>query len=325
MSHWQRARARLAADRRFRVSAFFLALLACIAVFAELLAADAPIVAAGRGRVSILAAVTERPTYAALTRAQIDEKHAEDLAIWPLFRQSPDRISTPLDAPSLRHPLGTDGRGYDVLARLIHGTRAVLAPAAFAIVLSLMVGGWMGSLAGTLGGVWDELVARPIEVLQSFPTVLVIAMAMTLDPKRSGWTLALSVAAVRWADIARVVRVDALRLATNDSVTAARALGASPFRIVRRHVLPRSAPSMIASALAALPALVVLESSMEFLGVGQRGAWGTLLADGMTSGGSPWASACAAAALFTTVATTVVLADSFAAAVTPRAEGEPAS
>lgn len=313
------------ARRWFSAAGLAVAILASIALFAELLAADAPIVVFGHGRVQLLAAVSETTRYAAMSREQIDARHAGDLALWPLVRQSPERATQPLLRLSLRHPLGTDSNGRDVFANLVYGTRTALAPALLAVVLSVLIGALLGSLAGTRGGTWDELVARPAEFLQAFPTVLVVALAMSIAPTRAAWTLVLSVTAVRWAETARVVRVDSLRLITDEPVTAARALGASSFRILYRHIWPRLWLTVVTSALATLPALVALEASLAFLGIGIPSSWGTMLAEGMRPGGSTWSAVGAAGMLFFTVGATRVLADAALKTLSPFASrlGQP--
>lgn len=323
MTHGQRAFAKLRTQRGFLAASLVVALLASIALFAELLAADAPIVAIGRGRLRVLAGVTEPTTYAVMTRDQIDSRHAEDFALWPLVRQGPERTTEPRARASLQHPLGTDATGRDVFANIVYGARSSVGPALAALLLSVALGATMGALAGARGGSWDELVARPTEIFQAFPTVLVVALAMAIDPGRSGWTLVFSAAAVRWAELARGVRADTLRLVTDDSITAARAIGASPFQIIRRHIWPRTAPTLLASAVATLPSLVALEAAVAYLGVGLPASWGSMIAKGTMAGGSAWSAGCATAVLFLTVAATAMLADAAAGALTPQIRRAP--
>jgi peptide/nickel transport system permease protein len=294
--------AKLARSRNLYAGVMLLATMTTIALFAELIAADSPILAIGRAGVQVLPAVTRRAEYGAMTREEIEARHRDDAAIWPLVRSGPARSSAPLAGPSRAHPLGTDGRGLDVLAALVYGARAALAPAMFGLLCATLLGYLLGGLAGYLGGVWDEALSRPIEVIQTLPTIVVAALVMAIDPGRSGWTLACAITMVRWAEIARIMRVETMRIASLDYVAAARALGCSHGWILRQHVLPNATRGVVTSAIFALPSLVLLEAAVGFLGIGAPSSWGTLIAQGLAPNGSPWASCCGIGALLVTVA-----------------------
>ncbi len=315
MSHARRVLTNLGRNRRLRVGALLLALLVVTALFAEVVAGDAPVVAIGHSGFHVLAAVTDRAGYSALSRAQIDARHAGDATVWPLLRQGPDRRSTPLLAPSSEHPLGTDSSGYDVLAQLVYGARAALGPTALAMLLAAALGISLGGLSGFFGGFWDELLARPIEVMQAFPTVLVVALAMAVDPRRGPTTLLLALVAVRSAETARIMRVETLRATEQEYVTAARALGASPWRILRRHILPQALRSVLISAANALPGFVLLETAVSFLGIGLPSSWGTLIAGGLAPNGPHLAAIMATLALALTVVGAQLVAEAVSEAL----------
>jgi ABC-type dipeptide/oligopeptide/nickel transport system permease subunit len=317
VSHLRRARTSLAARRRLTWVVGIFVSVALVAVFAELIAADVPVLAVGRDRIAVLAAVRDRRHVTSLSREEIAAEYGQDFTIWPLVRSGPARLSTPNSAPSTAHPLGTDGRGRDIVAGLAYGARAALAPSLLAVALALGLGALLGAFAGTLGGAWDEFLSRPLEFLQAVPTLLVAALAAAIDPTRSTLSLALAIAAVRGAEIARVVRVDAMTVMGLDHVAAARALGASPWRIVRRYVLPATAGPMVVMAVGTLPSLVVLEASLAFLGVGVRSSWGTMIAEAVAPGGSTLAGLLAASAILVTVAATKLLADALDEALDP--------
>lgn len=319
MNHWRRVALALGQRRGVRASLLILVLMCGLGLFADLIAADGPILAVSRSRVDVLACSRARDRYASLSRDAIDDAHRGQFVIWPLLRQGPDRATDRLASPSRLHPLGTDEAGHDILASVVHGARTSLGPALVATLLSLILGALLGGLAGVLGGTWDELVARPIEIVESFPTVAAVALAMAVAPSRSGLTLALGFAAVRWAEVARVVRIETLRLMGADPIAAARALGASPWHIVRRHVLPHAAGSLVVLAIAPLPTLVLLEASVAFLGIGLPHSWGARIAAGLQPGGSMTGWAACSAALMLTVAASKVLADALAEALDPRA------
>jgi len=325
MSHLRRAEGSLAARRRLGWVLSIFAAVALTAVFAELIAADLPVVAVTRGRFALLESVRERDRAASLSLEAIDAEYGGGLAIWPLVRSSPERRFAPHASPSRAHPLGTDALGRDIVASLAYGARAALAPSLFAVVMALGVGALLGAFAGTVGGAWDELLSRPLEFLLAVPTVVVAALATAIAPTHATLALALAIAAVRGAEIARVVRVDAMALMGLDHVLAARALGSSPWRIVRRHVLPTTAGPILVMTVGTLPSLVVLEASLAFLGVGTRRSWGTMIAEAVAPGGSKVAGLLAAGAILVTVAATKLLADALDEALDPMRRPSPSS
>lgn len=311
---WRRLRGRAAV----RAAALVLATLALVATFAEVLAADAPLLVLGPGRARVLLAVTEAADHASLSRDELDRRYAGALVVWPLVRQGPERRSAPAEPPSTRHPLGTDGQGRDVFAALVHGTRSALAPAFGAVLLSLVLGSVLGALAAQLGGAWDEFLARVIEPVQSFPSIVAVALAMALDPDRTITTFALAVAATRWAEVARLVRVDVLRVLREDYVVASRALGTTTAGLLARHLVPGSAEVLAVTSAATLPAVVLLDAATGFLGLGLRGSWGSLLADALRGTSPSWVGALALVAIGGTAIAAKVLADALGDALAVR-------
>jgi peptide/nickel transport system permease protein len=279
---------RLAKSARMRVGALALGLFALAAVFAEVIAADAPLLALGPGGAKVFPAVIEPQSYRGLGHDVVAARHAHDLTIWPLVRYGPDSTNdAERDAPpSFAHPLGTDGSGRDLCARLVYGARTAFGVATLAVLLSLVVGALFGAFAGWAGGFWDEALARPIELCEAFPAVVVVAVARALEPTGSIASLVLAVVAVRWAESARLVRAEVVRLGNADFVMAARAIGCGPTRILRRHVLPYALRPLLVSALFGIGSLTLLEAAVSFLGLGTHGSWGVLVAEGLQPGAS---------------------------------------
>ena len=319
MSHLGATRARLARSTRFRLAALLLALLALPTLFADLLAADAPIVAVGAGGVVLWPAVVAPASQRDKTPEQIASLYADDFAVWPLVRSGPDAVSDRgPDAPmSLRHPLGTDGGGHDVFARLLHGGRVALGLALLALVLGVSFGVLVGALAGWLGGFWDETLSRAAELVEAFPAVVIVALIRAIDPERATWSLLLALAAVRWAEVARLVRAEVMRVSSADFVLAARALGSPRARILRRHVLPHALGPVLVSGTFGLVSVVLLEVAVSFLGLGHHGSWGVMIAEGLQPG-SATAAWWAAAALALTLLAAYGLADAVRQALDAR-------
>jgi peptide/nickel transport system permease protein len=187
-----------------------------------------------------------------------------------------------LRPPRAGHPLGQDTLGRDVLARVLHGARISLLVGGSAVVISLLVGVAFGAAAGWAGGWLDEALARVIDVLLAFPGLLLaIALAAVLGPSLANVVLALSV--LGWTGYARLVRAEIAGLRRREFVRAAEALGASPGRIVLRHLLPLAAPLLLVQATFGMAGAVVGEASLSFLGLGAPPplpSWGAMIEEG---------------------------------------------
>lgn len=197
-----------------------------------------------------------------------------------------------LNSP-VRHLLGTDSLGRDVLARLLWGGRASLAVGLLSACGVLLIGVLVGALAGFLRGMFDAAASALIAMLQSFPPFFLIVTAAAIGAERAAsarieplvW-VTLVIVAVGWTGIARLVRAEALRVRELDYVKAVRALGYSETRIFFRHVLPNVlTPALAAAAFVAISAMLA-ESSVSFLGFGVRlpdPSWGALLQEARAS------------------------------------------
>lgn len=184
-----------------------------------------------------------------------------------------------LEGPSLSHPLGLDELGRDILARLLAGARISLFVGIAVVGVSSIVGMLFGSIAGYFGGRVDDAISRVVDVLMAFPGILLaIALVAVLGPSLFNVVLALSV--IGWVGYARLVRGQALRAREFEFVQAARALGASPGRIVLRHILPTAYPAVVVQATIGMAGAIIAEASLSFLGLGVQPptpSWGTML------------------------------------------------
>jgi peptide/nickel transport system permease protein len=192
------------------------------------------------------------------------------------------RVGEPERNSALRHPLGTDSLGRDLLARLLWGARSTLAVAFLAASLALAIGVAVGALAGWFGGWVDSVLARVIEVVQAFPALfLIVVVAATLSARSQGPGVMVAVVAlVGWTGIARLVRAEFVRLRPLPFVEAARALGFSDARILARHVLPNALGPVLVSAAFLVGWSTMVESAVSFLGFGVQQptpSWGSLI------------------------------------------------
>jgi peptide/nickel transport system permease protein len=186
--------------------------------------------------------------------------------------------------PSARHLLGMDQIGRDVASRVIHGARLALLVGFTAAGLSLVTGVAVGATAGYCGGWADALAMRLVDALIAFPTlVLLVVLAAAVGP--SVPTVILVIGLTTWAQSARIVRVQVLSLRERDFVLAARGLGASPARVLGRHILPNVLAPVVVLASLSIATVILLESALSFLGLGVQPpmpSWGSMLAEGRT-------------------------------------------
>jgi peptide/nickel transport system permease protein len=295
-----------------------LAMMALVSIFAEELASNRPIACSAHGHVHLLANVTH-------PRDLQGMKHADyDWALWPVVACSArqpcgDALVPPLASAS--HPLGTDGDGRDVFARLVYGTRSALAVALLAVALFVVLGAALGAIAGFFGGPVDFLVARAVETLSAFPVPLLALVVQALVPHAGVWSLVAVIAALRWTEVARLVRAEVLAVSSADYVTAARALGASPLRVLYKHVLPMTISPIVVSAVLGLGQIVLLESALDFLRVGlppSVATWGQMLSESRDHFSAWWLLVLPGALVFASVTATNALGEALRDALDPR-------
>lgn len=268
MSLLRRMWSRLVASGTGAFAAAVLAGVLAIAMAADLLASDMPVVASYDGHVYVLAGLT-RP--AALDDKPCRTWGTDARARWSVCALVPYGAAeaTPdvLRAPSLGHPLGTDGQGRDVFARLVHGLRRSLRVALLAVLAFGAIGTALGALAGFFGGTVDGLMLRLVETLSAFPTlVLLVAICAVTDAEASS-TFFFALVATRWIDVARLVRAEVIWANAQDYVLAARALGASPMRVLSRHMAGALRAPVVFAILSGLAHVVLLQAALDFLRV----------------------------------------------------------
>lgn len=184
-----------------------------------------------------------------------------------------------LQGASWRYPLGTDALGRCILSRIMHGARTSVLTGSVIVAVSATAGICLGALAGYMGGVLDRLVMRTVDVLLSFPgLVLAIVLAGVIGPGLLGAMLALSL--VHWTSYARMLRGEVLRTREELWVDAARALGVSHLRIFVRHILPNTVAPVIVMASFGLGHMILAAAALSFLGLGAQPPdpeWGAML------------------------------------------------
>ncbi|MFZ2446580.1 MAG: ABC transporter permease [Syntrophobacteraceae bacterium] len=211
----------------------------------------------------------------------------EAVAVWPPVPYSPTEYNLLefLAAPSALHWFGTDDSGRDVLSRMIHGAKISLSVGFVAVGIALVIGIFLGALAGYFGGWTDVVISRIIEIMLTIPTFFLIIAVISLgesSPLLPGgiYNIMIVIGLTGWMGVARFVRAEFLKLKQLDFITALRALGASHRRIIFLHMLPNAMAPVLVSAVFGIAGAILTESSLSFLGFGvppPTPSWGDIL------------------------------------------------
>ncbi len=291
-------------NKRGHYSFLIFAVIFSLTFFAEIIANDKPIVVRFRGDFyfPIVSKIAETKfggvfetdaDYRDVAVQKMIEK--DGWMIWPLLRFSYDTINYNLQTPAPSKPtaenlLGSDDNGRDVLARVIYGVRISLI---FGIVLtffSAVIAIFLGAVQGYFGGLIDIFLQRFSEIWSAMPVLfLLIIMSSILEP--SFFTLIGLMLLFSWISLAVYVRAEFLRLKNFDFVMAARALGASNWRIISKHILPNASAVIISNLPFLLSGAIITLTSLDFLGLGMalgEPSLGELLAQGKNNINAWW-------------------------------------
>ena len=203
-----------------------------------------------------------------------------------------DRLMPPffMEGGSTDHILGTDGLGRDIMSRVIYGTQISLSIAVLVIFITSSIGTVLGILSGYLGGRVDAFLMRITDMSMAFPPILIaILFAAAIGP--SYWTVVIALSLLGWAPTARLIRGEALRIREEDFVAQARVIGASPFRIMFRHIFPNVINPLIVVATLAVGLVILTEAVLSFLGVGippPTATWGNMVDGGRSYLSTAW-------------------------------------
>ena len=227
-----------------------------------------------------------------------------------------------LIAPNGVHLFGTDDLGRDVLARMIHGARVSLMVGFLATTISVVVGSFLGALAGYYGRWVDWVVSRVIEVVLCFPFLfLVLGIVALFRP--SIYTVMIALGLTSWTNEARYVRGEFLRIRDVEYAQAARASGARDARIIFRHLLPNAFAPVLVSASFGVAVAILTESALSFLGLGvplPNASWGSMLSSAREHiEYAWWLVLFPGLAIFSTVAAFNIIGERFRDALDPRA------
>ena len=230
-------------------------------------------------------------------------------------------LNSLLASPGPTHLLGTDNVGRDVLARVIWGSRVSLVAGSVSVAIAVVVGCFLGLIAGYSGGRLDDVVMRVMDAVLSFPAlVLALALGAVLGAGLGGVLITLGI--VYAPTFARLMRGQVLTIRTREYIDAARLLGAADWHILLRHVLPNAATPIVVQASLSVAFAILAEASLSFLGLGiqpPEPSWGSMINAGRGYlQQAPWIVFGPGAALFLTVLSLNFVGDAIRDALDPR-------
>lgn len=210
-----------------------------------------------------------------------------------------------LEPPSCQHYLGTDSYGRDVFSRIVMGSRESLSLALGALTIGFLGGSIGGLLAGYFGGVVDITISRFVDVVMSFPSIMIALFVVAIFGTAGKLPIMIAIGLALLPRFARVIRGSTLPIRQREYILAARAISASHLRIILRHIVPNLAGTLTVLCTIYFPLVILLEASLSFLGLGPPPdipTWGRIIADGRPYLRlAPWVSVCPGIAIFITV------------------------
>ena len=305
-----------------------------VALFADFIANDKPLVMRHRGRM-YFPVLTEYGFRLGIARWEphlqnvsfkdfaANDFGPDDWAWFPPIRYSQNDVNLDetMQRPSRKHWLGTDDIGRDIASRVVHGSRVSLSVGFVAVAIYVVIGVLIGSLAGYYGGIVDLFASRLIEIMLTIPTFfLIITIVAFLPP--SVVNIMVVIGLTNWPTVARLTRGEFLRTKSQEYVLAARALGAGDARTIFRHVLPNSLAPVFVAATFGIASAVLVESALSFLGLGvppSTASWGSILHVGRSLLPSGWwITAFPGLAIFITVTSYNLVGEGLRDAADPR-------
>jgi len=329
--------------RQFRKNRMAMAGLAVIllsfgvAATADFLANDKPLVMKYGGRLyfpvlkdyAVRAGFSQRePEFQNISYKEFVEANSKSVA-WvqfPPIRYSPTEtdLFNARRRPSSPHFLGTDDVGRDVASRMIHGSRVSLSVGFVAVSIYVLIGLFVGAVAGYYGGVLDIIASRLIEIMLTIPTFFLIITVVAFL-QQNIFNIMLVIGVTSWPTVARLMRGECLKTKSLEYVLAAQALGASDFRTIFRHVLPNTLAPVFVAATFGIASAILIESTLSFLGFGvppSTASWGSMLYNARALLPSAWwLTAFPGLAIFVTVTSYNLVGEGLRDAADPRLKG----
>ena len=236
-----------------------------------------------------------------------------------------DLVHQPFEAPSTRAWLGSDELGRDVFSRVIYGARVSMYVGLFSVIVGITLGTFIGILSAYIGGILDLTIQRIVDALMAFPAII-MALGLTAALGASVNNIVAALVVILLPGAIRVIRAQVLSIKELDYTLAAEAIGARPWRIMLRHIMPNVAASYIVLSTITLGLAIIIEASLTFLGVGvspDMPTWGGMLTEGAQKyiRNAPWLAVFPGVAISIVVFSINFLGDALRDVLDPRLRG----
>ncbi len=331
-SYWSLVRHQFKKNKVSLWALYVVFFLFTIAIFADFLANDKPIMAKYNGTL-YFPVVKDYIVGLGLDRwnaelvntdwKQLDQEGKLSSTIWtPIrYRSSNQDLEHNTAPPGGSHLLGTDAIGRDVLAGIIHGSRIALTIGFLSMSIAILLGVLLGSLAGYYGGWVDVAISRLIELVITFPTFFLIITVVAMFQSGSIWLVMILIGLTSWPSLARFTRGEFLRIRNMEYVAAATAVGFSNTRIIFRQVLPNALAPLLVSIAFGIASAILTEAGLSFLGFGVPPTivtWGSVLADARGNVSAWWLAVFPGLMIFLSVLCYNLVGDGLRDALDPR-------
>ncbi|MDA7503711.1 ABC transporter permease [bacterium] len=338
---WKEAWGQFRKRKLAKLALMLVCFLGFIALFSPAIVGTKPVIAKYKGNIYFPAMGYFSPKWEAVFTKDkfykrypktLKVKDPESWAIWPLFFNDParrveedewpGRAENPqAGEPSSLNFFGTDTRGVDVFAQMVHGTRTALLVGFVSMGIAATIGITMGALAGFFGGWVDTIISRIIEVVMCIPTLVLILALIAVIESPGIWAMMAVIGMTGWTGIARLTRAEFLKLKQMEYVAAARVLGVSPFRIIYKYLLPNALAPVLVPITFGIASAILIESGLSYLGFGApppNPSWGKLLRLGQSNYQNWWLILFPGLSIFLTVLAYNLIGEGLQEATDPR-------
>jgi peptide/nickel transport system permease protein len=331
-SYWSLVKRQYKKNKLAVIALYIVIFLIFIAIFADFLSNSKPIYVKYKGEsylpvfkdylVSLGISKWDPPELNNINWKNLENQNLLESVVWAPVPYGPSEIdlSNSLVKPGGDHYLGTDPIGRDLLAGLIHGSRISLSVGFVAAGIAILVGIFLGSLAGFYGGKVDIIIMRFIEIMTNFPLLFLIIIIVAIYGS-SIWYIMAAIGFTTWTGEAKLIRGEVLKVRNMEYITAANSVGLPNMRIIFRHVLPNAIAPVLVSGAFAIAGAIILEAALSFLGFGVKATtvtWGSLINLAREASNAWWLAIFPGLAIFITVVAYNLIGEGLRDALDPR-------